>query len=200
MSDSERDQRVKFSQRFIGLINPILTLLYRFNISPNHLSVIGAGFCAAAAACIVYAEFFYAGLLFLFGGIFDVMDGALARLGGKQTRFGAYLDAVMDGAGEGLIYVGLVHYYSTQAQPLLATIAATVLLNAMLIRLSRVKADGLGLESKVGLVTRPERVMVMAAGLMLGLVGLTLVLLFFLTTLTVLQRVLHVGNHFKDES
>ena len=192
-------QRVKFSARFVGIINPIVGFLYRFNIGPNHLSVTGTAFCAAAAAMIVYGEFFWAGILYLIGSLFDVFDGAMARLIQKETQFGAFLDSVLDRVGEGLIFVALIHFYSTQSKPLIATVAAALLLNSFLSSFTRVKAESFLMECRIGLVTRPERVMLTCAGLLLDIMGFLIFILFVLSTLTVLQRVIHVGNLAKDE-
>ncbi len=197
MSDSQ--QRGRISSRLSRIINPVAALLYRFNFTPNRITVAGAFLSAVAAGFIVFHQLYWAGLIFAFASLLDVFDGAVARVAGKSTQFGAFLDSTLDRFSEGLIFAGLAHYFASDGQTLLVGITIIVMMNSFLISYTRARAEGLHIKCSVGLLQRPERVILLCAGLILNIVGFIIVLLFLLTTITVLQRVIHVAMAFGDE-
>jgi len=131
----------------------------------------------------------------LFAASFDALDGALARLTGRQSRFGAFFDSTLDRYSEAVIYGGLLIYYVDQGvrtEPLLVYAA---IIGSLMVSYSRARAEGLGLECKVGIATRLERVLIIAAGLILNQVTLALWLVAIFANLTAVQRIVYVWQH-----
>ena len=178
-----------------------MTGLARTRVTPNALTAAGVLLCAAASV-LVWLEyrhellFFWLGAaVFVVGSILDILDGALARAGGKTTPFGAFLDSTTDRMSEGFMLgaVALVLMRDGNELAVGATFAAVA--GSFLVSYTRAKAEGLGLRGDVGLGSRAERVVVITAGLVLapwGLLQFAIYLLAATAWLTVVQRVLHV--------
>jgi CDP-diacylglycerol---glycerol-3-phosphate 3-phosphatidyltransferase len=178
-----------------------VTGLARTGVTPNALTVSGVSLCLAAAVLVPFetrGELLYYWLgagVFVLGSILDILDGALARVGGKSTVFGAFLDSTTDRVGEGamLAAIALVFARSGNDVAVVSTIVAVA--GSFLVPYVRAKAEALGLRGDVGLGSRAERVVVITAGLVLapwGLLPWAIYLLAATAWLTVLQRVLHV--------
>jgi phosphatidylinositol phosphate synthase len=177
--------------------------LTRTRVTPNALTATGVTLCLAAAA-IVFFEYrnpwlyFWVGaVLFVVGSILDILDGALARAGGKTTPFGAFLDSTTDRVGEGAMLgaIALVFHRHGHAGAIALTFAAVV--GSFLVSYTRAKAEALGIRGDVGLGSRAERVVVITAGLVLAplsiwLLVASIALLTATAWVTVLQRILHV--------
>ena len=160
---------------------PIARFLIKTKVTPNTLTITGFLLNVVAAVLVGYEYLLAAGLLLLFSGLFDMLDGALARATGKITKAGAVLDSVLDRFSEAAVLIGLVVYY-LYASPLnLGVILVFVTLaGSMMVSYTRARAEGLGLDCKVGFFTRPERVILLAAGLIFSNV-----LIYFLWVLAV---------------
>jgi CDP-diacylglycerol--glycerol-3-phosphate 3-phosphatidyltransferase len=175
--------------------------LARTRVTPNALTTAGVSLCLAAAV-IVYFEnhdqllFFWLGaFVFVVGSVLDILDGALARAGGKTTPFGSFLDSTTDRVGEGAMLGAIALIFSRQGNEVAlgATIAAVA--GSFLVSYTRAKAEALGLRGDVGLGSRAERVVVITAGLVLAPWGVLQWAIYLLTVTawsTVLQRILHV--------
>jgi CDP-diacylglycerol--glycerol-3-phosphate 3-phosphatidyltransferase len=175
--------------------------LARTRITPNALTTAGVSLCLAAAV-VVYFEyhnkllFYWLGaFVFVVGSILDILDGALARAGGKTTPFGSFLDSTTDRVGEGAMLgaIALIFARHGNEVALGATIAAIA--GSFLVSYTRAKAEALGLRGDVGLGSRAERVVAITAGLVLAPWGLLQWAIYLLTAtawLTVLQRILFV--------
>jgi CDP-diacylglycerol--glycerol-3-phosphate 3-phosphatidyltransferase len=184
-----------------GIALRSMTGLARTRVTPNMLTAAGVTLCAAGAV-LVYFEyrhellFFWAGAAaFAVGSVLDILDGALARAGGKQTPFGGFLDSTLDRVGEGLILgaVGLVFMREDNEIALALVLAA--LAGSFLVPYARAKAEGMGIKGDVGLGSRAERVVVISAGLVLapwGVLPWAIGVLAATAWLTVVQRILHV--------
>jgi CDP-diacylglycerol--glycerol-3-phosphate 3-phosphatidyltransferase len=184
-----------------GIALRSMTGLARTRVTPNMLTAAGVTLCAVGAV-LVYFEyrnellFFWAGAAaFAVGSVLDILDGALARAGGKQTPFGGFLDSTLDRVGEGLILgaVGLVFMRDDHEVALALVLAA--LAGSFLVPYARAKAEGMGIKADVGLGSRAERVVVISAGLVLapwGVLPWAIGLLAATAWLTVVQRILHV--------
>jgi phosphatidylglycerophosphate synthase len=158
--------------RIRGWAVPVATALGRLGLTPNALTVIGfAGTCVAAWAAATQ-QWVLAGILVIAFGIFDLFDGALARATGRVSRFGAFLDSTLDRTGESLVLAG-VAVGSGQAGFLVGTaLAALAIVFASGVTYTRAKAESLGLRGDIGIAPRPERLVVLATGLVLaGLLG-----------------------------
>jgi CDP-diacylglycerol--glycerol-3-phosphate 3-phosphatidyltransferase len=180
--------------------------LARTRVTPNALTTAGVSLCLAAAV-IVYFEyrdkllFFWLGaFVFVVGSILDILDGALARAGGKTTPFGSFLDSTTDRVGEGAMLGAIALIFSRQGNEVAlgATIAAVA--GSFLVSYTRAKAEALGLRGDVGFGSRAERVIVITAGLVLApwvALQWAIYLLTVTAWLTVLQRILHVRSQLR---
>jgi phosphatidylinositol phosphate synthase len=183
--------------------------LARTRVTPNALTTSGVSLCLIAAV-IAYFEYqnellFYwlAALIFVLGSILDILDGALARAGGKTTPFGSFLDSTTDRVGEGAMLGAIALIFSRHGNEvaLAATIAAIA--GSFLVSYTRAKAEALGLRGDVGLGSRAERVVVITAGLVLAPWGALQWAIYLLTAtawLTVVQRILHVRRQLRERA
>ena len=181
--------------------------LARTRVTPNALTTAGVSLCLAAAV-IVYFEshdkllFYWVGaLVFVVGSILDILDGALARAGGKTTPFGSFLDSTTDRVGEGAMLgaIALIFARHGNEVALGATIAAIA--GSFLVSYTRAKAEALGLRGDVGFGSRAERVVAITAGLVLAPWGLLQWAIYLLTAtawLTVVQRILFVRKQLSE--
>ncbi len=175
----------------------LMSVLGRIPVTPNQITVVGVAltFVAAVLAALGYLR--WAGVVLIFAGTFDILDGALARSSGRSYPYGAFLDSTLDRYSEGAIYIGLAAYFASMDGPLqrwllLATVAA--LAGSFLVSYVRARAQSLGFTCESGLFARPERVVATVVGLIFGGVVLYVVvfLLAILTNLTALQRIREV--------
>jgi CDP-diacylglycerol--glycerol-3-phosphate 3-phosphatidyltransferase len=180
--------------------------LARTRVTPNALTTAGVSLCLAAAVLVYFEDhdkllFYWLGaFVFVVGSILDILDGALARAGGKTTPFGSFLDSTTDRVGEGAMLgaIALIFARHGNEVALGATIAAIA--GSFLVSYTRAKAEALGLRGDVGLGSRAERVVVITAGLVLAPWGLLQWAIYLLTVtawLTVLQRILHVRTQLR---
>jgi CDP-diacylglycerol--glycerol-3-phosphate 3-phosphatidyltransferase len=178
-----------------------VTSLAQTRVTPNALTATGVSLCLVAAVLVPFEDrhtllFYWLGaVVFVVGSILDILDGALARAGGKSTPFGAFLDSTTDRVGEGamLAAIGLVLARSGNDVAVTFTVAAVA--GSFLVPYVRAKAEALGLRGDVGLGSRAERVVVITAGLVFAPWGGLQWAIYFLAAtswITVLQRVLHV--------
>lgn len=176
------------------MANLVVTPLAASRVTPNMLTVIGLLLSLFTAAVIASGHLSLGGLLLLFAGIFDMFDGALARVTGKASTFGAFFDSTLDRIAEAAIGFGLVLYYGWRHDVTGSALLYVMIVGSLMISYARARAEGLGLECKVGLMARPERVIALGVGLILGpLVTLwVLALLAGATWSTVAQRIAHI--------
>jgi CDP-diacylglycerol--glycerol-3-phosphate 3-phosphatidyltransferase len=213
MGDNMREtavlQRVKqgYTTGARTLASRSIVGLARTRVTPNALTTAGVSLCLAAAV-IVYFEyhdkllFYWVGaLVFVVGSILDILDGALARAGGKTTPFGSFLDSTTDRVGEGAMLgaIALIFARHGNEVALGATIAAIA--GSFLVSYTRAKAEALGLRGDVGFGSRAERVVAITAGLVLAPWGVLQWAIYLLTAtawLTVLQRILFVRKQLSE--
>ena len=199
-------QRVK--DGFVKLISPLARLLIKGGVHPNAITTVGTLLVIVSGVAFGVGAVRWAGLLLLLSGILDLLDGQVARQGGKSTTFGAFYDSTLDRIGEGAVFSGLIFYFLSGPLPSIlkprAVAAGLVALVAsFLVSYTRARAEALGVENKVGIAPRAERI------LLLGLPALFLgagpgrpgVVLFWIVTvlalvsaITVIQRVVHVAR------
>jgi CDP-diacylglycerol--glycerol-3-phosphate 3-phosphatidyltransferase len=181
---------------------PIARLLAKTPVTPNALTWTGFFITALAAVLIATEHLFAAGIVVVVAGLFDMLDGALARLTGKVTRFGAVLDSTLDRLCESMLLLTLAYIFAQNGQAIWSLIAGIALVGSLMVSYIRARIEGLGVECKAGFFTRPERVIIMALGLLLSsinyvlfiAVGLLAVLSFF----TVIERLTYARRHLKD--
>jgi CDP-diacylglycerol---glycerol-3-phosphate 3-phosphatidyltransferase len=157
-----------FRQRIRGLAVPMAVALGRLGLTPNGLTVIGfLGTCGAAVAAAAQ-QWVVAGVLVVVFGIFDLFDGALARATGRATRFGAFLDSTLDRTGENLVLAGIAYGTAAAGFVLGAGLAALAMALASVVTYARARAEAVGLHGEVGVAPRPERLVLLALGLVGG--------------------------------
>jgi len=177
--------------RFI--IEPIVGLMARLGISPNALTAAGFAINVVAGVLIGLGHLLAGGLVMtLIAMPLDAFDGALARATHQQTRFGAFFDSVLDRFAEAAILTGLAAYFSQQGDALSVVVTFAALAGSFMVSYTRARAEGLGLECKVGLFSRLGRVILLAAGLIFNQPVVMIWLLATLSNATAIQRILHV--------
>jgi len=178
-----------------------VTGLARTRVTPNALTVSGVSLCLAAAVLVPFENrdtrlFYWLGAgIFVLGSILDILDGALARAGGKSSVFGAFLDSTTDRVGEGAMLAAIALVFARNGNDTAVVFTIVGVAGSFLVPYVRAKAEALGLRGDVGLGSRAERVVVITAGLVLapwGLLPWAIYLLAATSWLTVVQRVLHV--------
>jgi len=192
----------RFARAFATrLLTPLARLFLKAGISPDVVTIVGtAGVCLVALVLYPRHQFFWGSLLIAVFALSDSLDGVMARLSGRSTKWGAYLDSTLDRVADSAIFGGLVLWYSGDGRtPYLAALALACLILGSVVSYSKARAEGLGMTANVGIAERAERVVVvlLATGLVgLGLpeVVLTVVLamLALASLITVVQRMLEV--------
>jgi len=170
---------------------PMLSALQWLKITPNQVTVAGTVLNLGAAALIVTDHLVYAGIVFLVAGCCDMLDGALARLSQMVTPFGAFLDSTLDRVSEGAALAAIAYLLASRGEPLDAALVVLALLGSLLVSYTRARSEALGLECKVGLMSRPERVILIALGLFFNVLSYVIYIMLALTVFTVIQRVVH---------
>jgi CDP-diacylglycerol--glycerol-3-phosphate 3-phosphatidyltransferase len=173
------------------LFRPFAWLLLACRVTPNQVSLMGILLNLITAWLIVDGQLLLAGLMYLLAGGLDLLDGILARLAKMATRFGAFLDSTADRISEGVVFAAIAYHFAHNGQSLDAAVAVLALLGSLLVSYTRARAEGLGLQCKVGIVTRAERVVLVAFGLMFGLLAEAIYVLAALTAFSTTQRIVH---------
>jgi CDP-diacylglycerol---glycerol-3-phosphate 3-phosphatidyltransferase len=187
-----KDMRDGLKKSSGNILVPIIALLNTLGLSPNIVTIIGLLINIAAAFFIAKGMFITAGILVLFAGIFDMLDGALARKMGKKTKFGGFFDSTTDRLSEGAVYLGLLVYYLNTGDKHMAEISYVVMFLSFFISYIRARAGGLNIDCEEGILTRPERVAILILGLLLSRlfnsISFALIIIGIGSLVTVIQR------------
>jgi CDP-diacylglycerol--glycerol-3-phosphate 3-phosphatidyltransferase len=149
------------------ILNGIVRQLARLNPNPNLLSVIGLSINVFAALLYGYGKFFYAGLVMIFANIFDLLDGRVARLTGRVTKFGAFLDSSLDRLSDMVVFLGIIIFYSRDTEyhsTLYAALTGAALIGSVMVSYTSARAESLIPKCDVGFLRRPERVVLLILG------------------------------------
>ncbi len=182
-------------QRAQSLLNTIARGLNALGLTPNMLTLIGFFAMCAVGIVLAFGYFPLGGVLIIVAGIFDALDGTLARLTNRVTKFGAFLDSTTDRFAEGALYLGIMYWYLQRGWTYVAYLIFLTLLGSLMVSYARARAEGIGVECKEGLLTRFERIALIVAGLILtGFFGdvpllVVLAILAVFTNLTAVQRI-----------
>jgi len=172
--------------------------LARTRVTPNMLTASGVTLCAVAALLVGFADhnellfYWFGAVTFVVGSLLDILDGALARAGGKGTPFGAFLDSTTDRIGEGLMLLAIALVFANDGNMVAMAFAFAAVMGSFLVSYTRARAEALGLKGDVGIGSRAERVVVITTGLVLapwGLLPWAIYLLAATAWFTVGQRV-----------
>ena len=181
--------------------------LARTRVTPNQLTALGVTLCGVGAVLVCFESrnellFFWLGAAaFIVGSILDILDGALARVGGKQSAFGAFLDSLVDRVGEGFMLAAIALVFARDDDLVFVVVAAAAIAGSFLVPYARAKAEALGFRGDVGIGSRAERVVVISTGLFLapwGVLPWAIGALALIAWVTVLQRILHVRRHLRQ--
>lgn len=182
------------------LLFPIASSLGRMGIVANTLTVVGCLLNITVGIMLAQGLFLPGGLLLILASGFDAADGTLARKFGGETKFGGFLDSCLDRVSESAILLGLMWWYLGQPGVAEEFLAALAIFGGMMVSYTRARAEGLGLDCKVGFFTRVERTIVMILGLVSGLVPLMVYIMAVGTVLTAAHRMLYVYQHTKGQA
>jgi CDP-diacylglycerol--glycerol-3-phosphate 3-phosphatidyltransferase len=175
--------------------------LVESRLTPNGISLTGLVLNLAAVVLIFERLFFLAGLAFIVGSVMDTLDGRYSRMSGKGTLFGAFLDSTLDRVEEGLVLTAVAWYFADRGDAVAAAACVVAVLGSLMVSYTRARAEALGVECKVGIATRPVRVVLLSAGLVIAkgaglgdfeLLAPAIYVTAGLTAVTVAQRVWHV--------
>ncbi len=185
------------------ITEPLMSIMKKSRLKPNTLTWIGLAISTIAAGAIATHHLLIGGLLVLLSGLFDLLDGALARLTNQVTRFGALLDSTSDRISDAIILLGILVLYLRSSDFLEIMLIFLALVSSFLTSYVRARAEGLGIDCPVGLFTRAERVIILALGLFLGhfykfSILLALLILVVLGFVTVSQRLVYVWKKTKN--
>jgi len=179
-------------------LNQIAQWLEQTGISPNALTLIGFALTLAVAGVLATGQLLLGGVFLIFAALFDTLDGALARLTGKVTIFGAFFDSTMDRYSEAVTLSALVYYYSFQPDGRVAVLLlVATLVGSLMVSYTRARAEGLDIECKEGFFQRTERIVVLILGLVTGWMLPVLAVLALLTNVTAIQRIVSVYQKTK---
>lgn len=207
-------------QRVRGVADPIALGLGRIGFTPTALTLVGFAIAMAAAIACALGQWLTGAVLVLFGSVFDLFDGALARATGRASRLGAFMDSTFDRAGEAVVYLGIVYAAAAAEFAVGGLLAAAAMASAFLVSYTRARSESLGFTpgrgmATVGVAPREVRVVILTAGLVAVHLGgglheltggdgrtplaATLLVIAVLATFTVIQRIVHVMNQAQEQ-
>lgn len=178
-------------------IEPLARGLAQHGVTPNTLTITGTLLTVVAALVIASGALVAGGAVLAVVSVADMLDGAVARVSGRVTAFGAFLDSTLDRYAEGALFLGLLHHYGGTGAAHMQLAAGIALLGSLMVSYTRARAEGLGLRCEVGLLARPERMVLLILGLLLSgyfpiLLEVVLWGMAVLTNFTAAQRLWHV--------
>jgi CDP-diacylglycerol--glycerol-3-phosphate 3-phosphatidyltransferase len=171
------------------LYEPPARLFSSLGVSPNVITMVGFFLMIVIAVLLAQGYLFWGGILIIIVGLFDAMDGTLARMMGRTSRFGAFLDSTLDRYSEAVIFFGLFIYLSGQNQRLEMILIYATMVGSLMVSYARARAEGIGISLKDGLFTRFERVFLLVVGLLFNQLTIVLWILAVFSNFTALQRI-----------
>jgi CDP-diacylglycerol---glycerol-3-phosphate 3-phosphatidyltransferase len=182
--------------------------LIESRLTPNAISLTGFALNLAAAALVVGRMFFLAGIAFIIGSVMDTLDGRYSRMSGKGTPFGAFLDSTLDRLEEGIVLTAVAAYFASRHNQVAVAAAVVAVLGSLMVSYTRARAEAIGVACKVGLATRPVRVVILSIGLVFAkgasignfeLLAPAVYVLAALTAFTTVQRILYVRKQLNAQ-
>jgi len=206
----------KIKEGFVRAIAPLCKFLCGLGLSPNALTLVGLSLSMVAGLIYASGSFFEAGVVLILAGTCDVLDGQMARLTGKISSFGAFLDSAIDRFSELFIFLGLAWHFSrlsvenpeSALGSVMILIVILALAGSFLVSYTRARAEGMAVECKVGWMQRPERIALLIFGSLLAglpVVGQfimtgTIFIIAVLSNYTAVQRIVYVKNQLSEKS
>jgi CDP-diacylglycerol--glycerol-3-phosphate 3-phosphatidyltransferase len=183
-----------------GVADPVARLLLRAHVRPNQLTVLGLGVSLVAAHAFFRGRLGLAAALLTLAGLFDFFDGSLARLDGSESAFGAFLDSVVDRYSDFVVLLGIVLYYERVDETAGVFFTMATLVGTIMVSYTKARAQSIGMRCEIGLMERPERMILLIAGSALHLLTPAVIALALLTNLTALHRIVHVWRGTRDKT
>jgi CDP-diacylglycerol--glycerol-3-phosphate 3-phosphatidyltransferase len=181
-----------YKEVFRRLIRPLARVLSAMRVRPDALTATGWALAVGAAVLFALGYTRTGGVVVLLAGLFDALDGAVARESNQMSTFGAFLDSTLDRLSESAVFVGVIFFYATSSMPHEALLAGTAMAFSLMTSYTRARAEGLGLECEVGLLERAGRVVILSVFSMAGFLTLGTGLVAAGALVTTAQRILHV--------
>jgi CDP-diacylglycerol--glycerol-3-phosphate 3-phosphatidyltransferase len=176
----------------------VARLLFRARLRPNHLTVAGLGVSIAAAYVFSAGRLRWGAVLLAVAGLFDFFDGAVARLAGSDSDYGAFLDSVVDRYSDLAVLLGILVYYETRGDTTGAIATMATLAGTFMVSYTKARAQSIGLRCEVGIMERPERLIALIAGATFLVLTPIMVLLAVLTNVTAVQRIIYTRRIARD--
>ncbi len=189
-----RDSRQSFSHKgtFRQLVRPLARVLSAMRVRPDALTTMGWVFSVGAATLFALGYTKTAGAVMLFAGLFDALDGAVARESNRMSAFGAFLDSTLDRLSESAIFVGVIFFYAASGRPYEVLVTGAAMAFSLMTSYTRARAEGLGLKCEVGLLERAGRVVILSLFSLTGFLIFGVGLVAVGALVTTAQRILHV--------
>ena len=174
-----------------AILDTLVRGISKLGVGPNLLTFFGFLITILSAFYLAQGNFFYAGIVIIFSGIFDMLDGRLARITNNVTRFGAFFDSVLDRYSDMILFLALMIHYIKNQQMMYVLLSGIVMIGAIMTSYTRARAESLVPTCKVGFLERPERLVLLIIGTIFGRMPAVLWVLAVLSNLTVVHRILH---------
>jgi phosphatidylglycerophosphate synthase len=175
--------------------------LKKAKITPNQLTLLGVVLSFLGAAIVASGRLRYGMLVLIFTWLFDVVDGAYAKYSGQVSRFGGFLDSVMDRYTEGAVFVAFVYYYAANGNRLMAAVTVFALIGAAAVSYARARAENeIDAKCDVGVGARLPRLVLIAAATILGVPAAGIIAVLALSHFTVIQRIMYTRSLLRQEN
>ncbi len=194
---------------YLSLIDPVVGFFIKKRLNPNHFTTLGLLLSVPTAYLFGIGHHRIAGAIMLLGGTFDIIDGKVARATNRTTKFGALYDSTLDRYSEVMIFFGLIYYFivdwthSASTISLVTAVAVAVAIGgSVMTSYVRARAEGLGLECKIGIMQRSERVVFIAFGAIFHLKTLiiAIIIVAILSNITAIQRLFYVWKNERSKA
>ena len=207
MENTEEKKKISLTDSmrslFKGILEPIGKLLNKTGLTPNSITMLGLLGNIIAAFFLANGEIFWGGVIVLIMWPVDALDGTMARLRGEPTDFGGFVDSVTDRYSELVIFAGLLYYFSEQGDTLAVMLVFASAAGSILVSYTRARAEALDFDAKIGALTRVERYLVLAPGLIFNIPLAAMWIIAILANFTALQRIFYVRKqahqYFKEK-
>jgi CDP-diacylglycerol--glycerol-3-phosphate 3-phosphatidyltransferase len=200
---ADSKQQMTFTERarvfFKGVLDPLGTFFNKLGLMPNTMTILGLVGNTIGAYFLARGNMLIGGILILLMGPVDALDGTMARLRGEPTKFGAFVDSVTDRYSELVIFMGLLFFYLQKADWLMAGVVYMAAAGSVLVSYARSRGQSLGYDTKVGILTRFERYLVLGPALIFNLPWLGVWIIAIFANLTAIQRILDVRRQAYKE-
>jgi CDP-diacylglycerol--glycerol-3-phosphate 3-phosphatidyltransferase len=193
------DRRIipeRLQKIFLKILSPLIHLFTKLGISPNAVTIAGLIITSLAAGAFIAGNIRLGGILLLLGGLCDTFDGSIARSAGKATHYGAFFDSVIDRYCELVMFFGIAAHFVLIKDYLTSTVIFFALCGSIMVSYSRARAESLGFSADIGIMQRPERIVLLGLSALIHITLLKIViwLIAILANLTALQRIRHVSK------